>query len=694
MKYVLKTPSLKNSQIQYEKELNEEQFRVVTEGDGPSLVLAGAGSGKTRTLVYRVAYLIEQGIHPENILLVTFTNKAAREMLYRVRELLGYEPSKLWGGTFHHIGNIILRKYASVLGLSPSFTIIDQDDVKTLLRSILNQYGEKRSCFPKPGVINSILSYCVNSQTPLLDYLHRRFPRQADELFEGMQWITNEFEKKKKISGTLDFDDLLLFWMRLLEKYHDVRKELSSQFQYILVDEYQDTNRIQANIIRYLGETHRNILVVGDDAQSIYSFRAAEVSNILHFPKVYPDAKIFHLETNYRSTPEILSLANHSISHNVEQFPKNLQANRANGGKKPAYVVLEDSRRQAQFVVQRILELRDQGTELSFISVLFRSAFQSLELELELSRRGIPYTMRGGLRFFEQAHIKDVVAFLKILFQWSDEISWRRILLMQEGIGERTVETILEMLKSHTSFEELLKDDLKTLSPKARIGFGKTLLFIKKLHEIFHQGLRETIFTLLSIGYENHIRKSFENFQDRIDDIKQLAEFSRGKTLESFLGEVMLGEGFRGEILSKEREDKEKLILSTIHQSKGLEWKVVFLIGLCEGQFPHYRVLENPKELEEERRLFYVAATRAKDELYLTSFIFQFSANASQSILHTSQFVSELHMNFFERWEVELAPMNDFFAEDNQYGDGILDRVARLRQKKKETGSDVEYIYE
>ena len=696
-KYTLKTPAPKDFKIDYQKELNAEQYEVVTKAEGASLVLAGAGSGKTRTLVYRVAYLIEKGIDPKNILLVTFTNKAAREMMERVESLLGYPPKGLWGGTFHHIANIILHKYGKAIGIPNNFTIMDEDDARTLLKNIAKEHKVDKAYFPKPRVLKSILSYCVNSQTPIEEYLEKRYSRFSPEIVAAVEKIGKEYQRRKIASGNMDFDDLLLYWLRLLEEDQGVRERLAGQFQYILVDEYQDTNRIQARIMGLLSQAHGNILVVGDDAQSIYSFRAAEVSNILDFPAQHKGAQTFKLTRNYRSRPEILSLAAHSINQNSNQFKKDLQAHLKPLGQKPAYVPLRDSKEQANFIAQRVLELRDKGVELPQMAVLFRAAYQSLELELELNRKGIPYVMRGGLRFFEQAHVKDVVSFLKIYANPSDEMSWQRALTMQEGVGPKGASQIFENVKKCKDITDLLSRGTEFCAPTQRgsQGLSRVLGMLQKMHEKKEEGLEGMIEALLENGYERFVEKAYENPADRIEDLRQMARFAGTKKIEDFLAEVMLSQGFKGEVRQGTEEEEERLVLSTIHQAKGLEWHAVFMIGLVHGQFPHYKVIENPGEIEEERRLFYVASTRAKEQLYLTSFTFQYSPQTGSHIQRPSQFIEELDPGLVENWKVQTEDESfDIDEEEDEGGGGILDRVARSRKKKKRGGSEVEYIYD
>ena len=400
--------------INYRAELNEEQYQVVTQGDGPCLVLAGAGSGKTRTLVYRVAYLLEKGANPNSILLVTFTNKAAREMTGRLELLLKDQVKGLWSGTFHHIGNRLLRTYGQAIGLNPNFNILDNEDSKSLIKACRQSVSlPNDKYFPKADLIHKIISLSVNSKNNISDLINRRFSQIDENYIPLIEKIGNLYQARKKQANALDFDDLLSEWNRLLLESESVREKLAKQFKYILVDEYQDTNYIQGEIINHLAGDDQNVLVVGDDSQSIYSFRGAVVENILDFPKNFSQTKTFKLEINYRSTPEILGLANEPIRHNRHKFDKKLRTHKKSG-ERPALVALDSVDSQADFICQRILDLqKEQRINLNEIAVLFRAHFQSLELELAMNKRNIPYVMRGGLRFFEQAHIKDVVAYLE-----------------------------------------------------------------------------------------------------------------------------------------------------------------------------------------------------------------------------------------------------------------------------------------
>ena len=438
-----RAPRSTSIHIDYAAELNEQQLAAVTAPPGPLLVIAGAGSGKTRTLTYRVAYLLENGIDPRNILLLTFTNKAARQMLDRVANLLPVDASGLWGGTFHSVGNRMLRRHGSALGYSSGFTIMDREDQKDLINTVVASAGidPKEIRFPKGDVLAEIFSFVVNTETPMEELLAEKFPYFLP-LLDKIKDVHSRYEKKKKATNSMDFDDLLEKTLLMLRHHEGVAAFYRRQFQFILVDEYQDTNKVQADLIDTLACDHRNVMVVGDDAQSIYSWRGANFKNILEFPKRYPDAQVFKIEMNYRSVPEVLEVANAAIASNVEQFRKNLAPTRDSNAVKPAVVALNDGSEQAQFVAQRILELRDEDVDLNDIAVLYRAHYHAIELQLELSRRGIPYQITSGIRFFEQAHIKDVTSFLRFVANPRDEVAFKRMVKLLPGIGNRSADNL------------------------------------------------------------------------------------------------------------------------------------------------------------------------------------------------------------------------------------------------------------
>src|SRR3954452_18858893 len=442
--YTLQKPHVAHGvHIDYAAELNEQQFAAVTAPPGPQLIIAGAGSGKTRTLTYRVAYLLENGIDPRNILLLTFTNKAARQMLDRVASLLPFDATGIWGGTFHSIGNRMLRRHGTALGYGGGFSIMDREDQKDLINTVVAdlRIDPKELRFPKGDVLAEIFSFVVNTECVMEELLAERFPYFLP-LLEKIREVHARYEKKKKATNSMDFDDLLEKTLRMLKQNEEIASFYRRQFQFILVDEYQDTNKIQADFIDILARDHQNVMVVGDDAQSIYSWRGANFQNILEFPQRYPKAQVFRIELNYRSVPEILEVANSAITANVKQFRKNLTATRDSKAMKPALVALNDGSEQAQFVAQRILELRDEGVELNEIAVLYRAHYHAIELQLELSRRGIPYQITSGIRFFEQAHIKDVVSFIRLVANPRDEVAFKRMVKLLPGIGNRSADNL------------------------------------------------------------------------------------------------------------------------------------------------------------------------------------------------------------------------------------------------------------
>lgn len=661
--------------IDYQKELNAEQLDVVLHGDGPCLVLAGAGSGKTRTLVYRVAYLVEKGIPPDRILLVTFTNKAAREMLSRVEVLLRATPKGLWGGTFHHVGNRILRQYATKLGYTSGFGILDEDDATAMVKSVVAAAPDipKEQYFPKADVLADLFSFAANAQKPIAELARRRFRHLPPSVVPIVEALAKQYVAKKRAANVLDFDDLLVQWLRLLEEQQGVRERLAGQFRYILVDEYQDTNPIQARIVRLLGSRHGNVLVVGDDAQSIYSFRAADIRNILRFPKDFPKTKTYKLETNYRSTPEILALANSAIVQNRQQFKKRLHTHRGRGTK-PILVRLLDGDQQASFIAQRILELQEEGCNLREIAVLFRATAQIIELELELGKRNIPYRVRGGLRFFEQAHIKDVVAHFRILSNPRDEIAWKRVVQLQPGIGAAAAEKIWQHVQAAHDLSAALGTEPAGLTPRAAEGFRRTSKVLGGMQRDGERFIATGIAGILDASYRSYVEAAFENPEERLEDLEQLASFAaQYRNLDRFLADVTLSEGFRGERLAAEYGETDEVLLTTIHQAKGLEWKTVFILSLAQGLFPHRSALADAEELEEERRLFYVAVTRAQDELYLTYPIISSSFRTGRAINHPSVFLTELPSELYDEWEIEGVPTMQL-EEEGSGETGILDR--------------------
>lgn len=640
-----------NIKIKYDRELNSEQLGVVLGGDGPCLVLAGAGSGKTRTLIYRVAYLLERGVPANKILLMTFTNKAAKEMTERVEKLLKYKPGGLWSGTFHSLGNRVLRLFGNHLGLAPHFNILDAEDSKNLIKNCvkeLNLPTDKH--FPKSESIHKMISLATNFNWPLEKAIAKKFDNLNEKYVPYVLQVAENYQTKKQAAASLDFDDLLLYWNKLLEEYPIVRQKMVSQFEYILVDEYQDTNHIQGKIVRNLANDKKNILVVGDDAQSIYSFRGADVNNILKFPDEFPGCQIFRLETNYRSTPEILSLANESIKFNKRQHKKELRTGKDNFAK-PMVVGLIDGEAEARFVVGEILRLKEEeGLKWSEIAVLFRSHYQSLETEMMLNKEVIPYEMRGGLRFFEQAHVKDILAYLKILANFKEEIAWQRILMFQTGVGEANARKIFMVMQSLNNLTEVLSFDFsQILTAKTLEGWRQLSYLLKSLVREEMNNVSNLVQLILKSDYLAYLKANYDNPEERLEDLESLISFAaKYDSLNNFLADAMLSENFKKQDRAGE-EQRDAVVLSTIHQAKGLEWDSVFVIGLSDGQFPHAKVFQNPLEIEEERRLFYVATTRAENRLYLTYAVFN---NFGGTVNKISQFIKELPEEVYEKIEI------------------------------------------
>lgn len=667
-------------QIDYARELNEQQHAAVTALPGPSLVIAGAGSGKTRTLTYRVAYLLERGIPPDRILLLTFTNKAAREMMRRVADLLGHELRELWGGTFHSIGVRVLRRHAELLGYRNDFTILDREDSSDLLKACIAeaQIDVKATRFPKADVVSDVISMSVNTHRTIAEVLEQEYDYFA-QLTPQIEDVANRYRQRKQASNVMDFDDLLALWLKLLQEHEDVRESYQRKFQFILVDEYQDTNKLQSDLIDLLGAKHKNVMVVGDDSQSIYSWRGANFRNIIEFPRRYEGAKIYKIEVNYRSTPEILSVANAAIAANTDQFQKELTAAKKSGNK-PVLVTCGDANQQAAFIAQRVLELREEGRNMNEMAVLYRSHFHALELQLELTRRNIPFSITSGIRFFEQAHIKDVAAYLKLVTNPNDELSFKRLVQMLPGVGGKGADKLWQ--KFSVEYRQLdpavpavetntaARDGAKKKSvPKIATAVQKSsgaapkkaesdwAQFAITMSQLEVEPVRsqpwEMIRIVVEAGYEDHLKEAYPNFRTRLDDLEQLASFARTfNSTEEFLTQLSLLTNVEAEEdKTKTSNDDEQLRLSTIHQAKGLEFDVVFSIMLCDGLFPSVRSIESPEGEEEERRLFYVAITRARDELYLSYPLIRAAQGyGGDAMQQPSRFLKEIPRELIDEW--------------------------------------------
>jgi DNA helicase-2/ATP-dependent DNA helicase PcrA len=690
--YVLEnSPAEFHPQIDYARELNPQQLAAVTAPPGPALVIAGAGSGKTRTLTYRVAYLLEQGIPPERILLLTFTNKAAAEMMRRVSDLIGRELRELWGGTFHSIGARILRTHAEALGYRRDFTILDRDDSKDLIKACVADAGieTKGTHFPKPEVLNEIFSLAINTHKSTDEILETQFSYFA-QFAEKISDLSQRYAKRKRATNAMDFDDLLALWLKLLQENADAREMYQRRFQFILVDEYQDTNKLQGDLIDLLAARTKNVTVVGDDAQSIYAWRGANFLNILDFPKRYPGAKVFKIETNYRSTPEILKVANAAISANRNQFTKVLTPSRKSG-LKPALVACIDAAQQSAFIAQRILELHEEGVSMNQVAVLYRSHFHALELQLELTRRQIPFSITSGIRFFEQAHIKDATAYLKLVTNPSDEIAFKRVAQLHPGVGGKGADKLWKIFsaeveslnRSIVESEKIANDStiqpfnnstatkaerkikfpvataLETCAPhvgkKAAVAWAQLVATAAQLES--EKNPAKMLRIVIDAGYDDYLKENFANYRNRLEDLEQLAAFSfQFGSTEEFLTQLALLTNVEAED-DNAKNDEARIRLSTIHQAKGLEFDAVFVIMLCDGMFPSARSMESDEGEEEERRLFYVAITRAKNELYLSYPLIRasFGNSGGDGMQQPSRFLSEISADLLNRWNLKPA---------------------------------------
>jgi DNA helicase-2/ATP-dependent DNA helicase PcrA len=677
-----------NLQIDYARELNPQQLAAVTAPPGPALVIAGAGSGKTRTLTYRVAYLLEQGIPADRILLLTFTNKAAGEMMHRVAGLLGRQLPSLWGGTFHSIGARILRSHADLLGYRRDFTILDRDDAKDLIKTCIAEAGieTKGTHFPKPDVLCEIFSLTVNTHKTTAEILEEQFD-YFEQITRQVADVQKRYTARKRATNAMDFDDLLALWLRLLQEHADVREHYQRRFQFILVDEYQDTNKLQSDLIDLLAERHHNVTVVGDDAQSIYAWRGANFQNIFKFPKRHPDAKVFKIETNYRSTPEILKVANAAIAANRDQFTKILTPARKSG-LKPALVTCADAAQQAAFIAQRVAELPEEGVNLNQVAVLYRSHFHALELQLELTKRHIPFSITSGIRFFEQAHIKDVTAYLKLVANPQDELAFKRIALLLPGIGAKGADKLWKVFHSRSrgnvtpisssnqtsepphqpssnygtagvgsyKIAPALQSCSKSVPAKAASAWKQFVETISQLEdETVRQSAAKMLRLVMDAGYDDYLKENFANYRNRLEDLEQLAVFAyQFGSVEDFLTQLALLTNVEAEDGQTAKSDAEKIKLSTIHQAKGLEFDVVFVIMLCDGLFPSARSMESPEGEEEERRLFYVAITRAKNELYLSYPLMRagYGSTGMDAMQQPSRFLGEIPRDLLNEWNL------------------------------------------
>ena len=600
-------------------ELNPQQRQAVTHGDGPLLIVAGAGSGKTRTLAYRVAYLIATGVDPEKILLLTFTRRAAEEMLKRAEGIVSRGTSvsgRIWGGTFHATANRLLRIYANLAGISPDFTVMDEPDAEDMidvLRQELNLASRDRR-FPRKSTCFSIYSRCVNGAEDLKPVLARDFPWCGNWEAE-LKELFKRYVAMKQEQNVLDYDDLLLYWLEMLAD-DGIADRVGGKFDHVLVDEYQDTNLIQAGILQRMRRTVRNVTVVGDDAQSIYSFRAASVRNMLDFPKQFPGATLVTLDQNYRSVPPILETTNRVIAPAKERYTKDLWSERKDG-QKPKIVTCKDEAQQDQYIVERVIEHYEQGIKLKKMAILFRATHHSDSLELLLPRRNIPYHKYGGLRFLEAAHVKDLIAFLRIAENPRDQLAWFRVLQLLDGIGPASAAQAVKHVAARN--HDPLSIRGFSAPPAASDGIAKLgdlLADVAGGSALPPAAQVERIRKF----YEPIFKKVYENAKVRIHDIENLERVATGyRSRRSFLTDLALDPPqSTSDLAGPPVKDEDWLNLSTIHSAKGCEWDVVIVIHASDGCLPADMSTGTPEEIEEERRLLYVAMTRARDFLYVT----------------------------------------------------------------------------
>jgi len=640
--YVLRPQPRRETRFRlaYEDLLNPAQLEAVTTAEGPVLVIAGAGSGKTRTLVFRVARLVELGIEPQSILLLTFTRKASAEMLRRASALLDGRCDNIAGGTFHSFANVVLRRYATALDMDTRFTILDRgdsEDVVNLVRARLG-FDKKEKRFPRKQTIASIFSMAVNKSRPLVELIESSY----GHLFEhagDLETLRAAYDEYKRERAMVDYDDLLLLLHQLLQTCEPARDELSRLYRFIMVDEYQDTNPLQAAIVRLLAAQHDNVMAVGDDAQSIYGFRGASFRNIMDFPDLFPGTRIITLEENYRSTRPILEVTNHIISAARERYSKTLRTDKADG-EPPLLIAAEGENYQSRFVCQRILDLREEGVPLPEMAVLFRSSFHSFDLELELTRHDIPFVKRGGFKFIETAHVKDALAHLRIIANPRDAVSWHRVLLILEGVGPRRAQGLVAELTTAA-------DPTQVLEAQTDRSYTTALRALAGLYRNVQQaaGLPEGQLSEVLRYYDPHLKRLYrDDYPKRAKDLEHMVSIAaRYKTLDTLLADMALEppSDSVGDVMAVD-ESEGLLTLSTIHSAKGLEWHSVFILWAVDGRFPSLQSMHDDEDLEEERRLLYVAATRAKQNLYICYPINMYDRAAGMVLSKPSRFLDSV----------------------------------------------------
>ena len=624
--------------------LNPEQCAAVTAPDGPLLVLAAAGTGKTRTLTYRVAYLMENGVRPENILLLTFTNRAAREMLERAEQLVGPAIATLWSGTFHHVCHRILRVYADRLGYTRSFVILDREDSLSLINKAIKALVSNIKEFPKKDVIAALIGKVANTEGDLAAEA-AALALETGAAPEQIVAVAERYQADKRAANAMDFDDLLTNTLKLLRQAPEVLARYAERFRYILVDEYQDTNTIQSQIVDLLASHHRNLMAVGDDFQCIYTWRGADFRNIMDFPKRWAGCQIIKLERNYRSVPEILSVANEVIAGNPEQFQKTLLPTRPAAGVKPLLAFLRDASEQSQMVIRQVQRLLADGLEPTDIAILYRSHYHVMELETELRRLQIDYVLTSGQGFYDSAHVKDTVSFLRLCSGTADLFAFTRVMGLLPGVGPKTAEKLWTKLGER--FDAAQPPDrqalLALMPKKARPDWEVLDAILGRYQEEnleFNGSKAVTLFQ--DAWYDRYLHRAYENAEERIEDLAALAsQFGKNQSVGQFLYDVALMTNVDAES-AQALSDRPGLHLSTVHQAKGLEWPAVIVLWCNEELFPSARAVKEGNEAE-ERRLFYVAVTRAKRSLLLCTPSYRFNPRTGERLyLKPSRFVKAL----------------------------------------------------
>lgn len=648
-KFVLSKDDIESIQysIKYEELLNSAQFEAVSYTNGPALLVAGAGTGKTRTLIYRVARLVESGTDPSEILLLTFTRRAAYEMLRRASLILDERCHRVEGGTFHHYCSKLLHRYASKFGYPENFTIIDASDAMEAVNLVRNRLDipKSKSRFPKKSTLFSIFSASVNRQKLIRELIEEEYPQFTVHV-DLIEKIHADYQGYKELNFVMDFDDLLVKTRDMLSQDDDLRRLVASKHRYVMVDEYQDTNVLQAELTSLFSSVHNNVMAVGDDAQSIYSFRGADHKNMLRFPGLFKDTRVIKLEENYRSTQRILDVANRVLEQATHKFDKKLFTKNENGDL-PGLVKSANMNDQSRFVTQMILNLREQGYDLGDTAILFRNGRDSFDLEVALNNKNIPYIKFGGQKFTEAAHVKDVLAHLRILLNPNDLISWNRVLMLIEGIGPKTSEDLFQW--AHNKGNPFEPDKAPNISDKylAQLkALSELFLKLKNLDGSVTEQLQEVV-----SYYAAFCKKRFDDHPKRMKDLETFVDISGTYRSLSQLIEELALDPIESTVIDTESSQKDEtpLILSTIHSAKGLEWRNVFLIQCLDGILPSGYAIDDPDQMDEEIRLLYVAVTRAREHLFIT-YPALFQSRYGDYFSKPSRFIEDISEQILEPW--------------------------------------------